>query len=121
MLLHFLGMATCDGKNQKEDSNTNLVIGQSVQVDAKFLNSQHEFFPATTKGNSSKGVQIPQLIWLQHANAHQNFSSQAKFLSSNFLFSVPTKKPQDGSGNGRFVVRQGQNIPSSQGGQVDKA
>ncbi|KAL5052339.1 hypothetical protein RYX36_033021, partial [Vicia faba] len=39
--------------------------------------------------NSSKSLQIPQLNWLQHANAHQNFSSQAKFLSSNFLFSVP--------------------------------
>lgn len=62
------------------------------------------------QGNSSKGVQIPQLNWLQHANDHQNFSSQAKFLSSNFLSSVPTTKPQDGSGNGRFVVRQGQNI-----------
>ncbi|KAI5423694.1 hypothetical protein KIW84_030060 [Lathyrus oleraceus] len=42
----------CDGKNQKEESNTNLVIGQSVQVDAKFLNSQHEFFPATTGDTS---------------------------------------------------------------------
>ncbi|CAI8615804.1 unnamed protein product [Vicia faba] len=42
----------CDGKNQKEDSNTYLVIGQSVQVDAKFRNSQHEFFPATTGDTS---------------------------------------------------------------------
>ncbi|XP_058771804.1 ATP-dependent DNA helicase Q-like 4A [Vicia villosa] len=73
------------------------------------------------QSNSRNGVQIPQLNWLQHANAHRNFSSQAKFLTSNFLFSLPTNKPVDGSGNSRFILRQSQNIPSSQRTQADKA
>ncbi|XP_058776371.1 uncharacterized protein LOC131650687 [Vicia villosa] len=42
----------CDGKNQKEESNTYLVIGQSVQDDAKFMNRQHEFFSANTGDTS---------------------------------------------------------------------
>ncbi|KAL5100271.1 hypothetical protein RYX36_004598 [Vicia faba] len=66
---------------------------------------------------SNYAIRIPQLNWLQHANAHQNFSSQAKILSSNFLFSVPRNQK-----TGLVIaVRQGQNIPSSQRGQVDKA
>ncbi|CAK8577393.1 unnamed protein product [Lathyrus sativus] len=64
----------CDGKNQKEDSNTYLVIGQSVQVDAKFPNSRHEFFPAATTGNM-EGAQLrdgeaPNAI-PSHSKLHQ--------------------------------------------------
>ncbi|XP_004485478.1 ATP-dependent DNA helicase Q-like 4A [Cicer arietinum] len=70
------------------------------------------------QGNSAQGLQIPQLNWLQHANAHHNFSSQAKFLTSNFLFSIPTHKPSSNDGSGRFVLRQGQDI---QRAQVEKA
>ncbi|KAK2393062.1 DNA helicase [Trifolium repens] len=66
----------------------------------------------------SNSAHAPQHNWLQHANSHKNFSCQAKFLSSNFLFSDPTKKPIDAAGNSRFVVRQGQNI---QRPRVEKA
>ncbi|KAL8160427.1 LOW QUALITY PROTEIN: hypothetical protein V2J09_001964 [Rumex salicifolius] len=31
--------------------------------------------------------------WAEHAAAHENFSNQHKFLSSNFLFSLPNQKP----------------------------
>lgn len=51
----------------------------------------------------------PQTNWSQHANAHHNFASQAKFLSSNFLFSLPTHKspsyqePPPGTGSQRYA------------------
>ncbi|CAN4108121.1 unnamed protein product [Withania somnifera] len=36
---------------------------------------------------------LPKDNWTQHATAHDNFSSQDKFLSSNILFSLPTQRP----------------------------
>ncbi|KAK9134720.1 hypothetical protein Syun_014050 [Stephania yunnanensis] len=36
----------------------------------------------------------PRLNWSQHASAHDNFSRQNKFLTSNFLFSLSIQKPQ---------------------------
>lgn len=36
---------------------------------------------------------LPKVNWTQHATAHENFSCQDKFLTSNFLFSLPTQKP----------------------------
>lgn len=61
-----------------------------------------------SQANSAQGLKcndkIPQVNWLQHANAHDNFSCQAKFLSSNFLFSVPTNKPSnEGAASGRYA------------------
>ncbi|KAL3620845.1 hypothetical protein CASFOL_035757 [Castilleja foliolosa] len=45
--------------------------------------------------------------WSEHANAHKNFTSQDKFLSANFLFSLSTQKPQtDESMGARPVVCQ---------------
>ncbi|KAK7328296.1 hypothetical protein VNO77_22399 [Canavalia gladiata] len=80
------------------------------------------------QANSAQGLKcddnIPQVNWRNHANAHENFSCQAKFLSSNFLFSVSSKKPcneEPIDANGRFVVRQGQSIQNSQRVQVEKA
>lgn len=35
---------------------------------------------------------LPKANWTQHATAHDNFSCQDKFLSSNILFSLPTQK-----------------------------
>lgn len=35
----------------------------------------------------------PKVNWLDHADALENFSSQHKFLSLNFHFSLPTQKP----------------------------
>lgn len=65
---------------------------------------------------------IPKFNWLQHANAHDNFSSQAKFLTSNFLYSLPTHKPSyQQPMAGRFVFKQSQNVQSSLGVQVEKA
>ncbi|KAL3538533.1 hypothetical protein ACH5RR_001899 [Cinchona calisaya] len=37
---------------------------------------------------------LPKNNWSQHANAHNNFSSQDKFLSSSFLFSLSAQKPR---------------------------
>ncbi|BAT86759.1 hypothetical protein VIGAN_05006800 [Vigna angularis var. angularis] len=62
--------------------------------------------------------------WLRHANAHENFSSQEKFLSSNFLFSVPPKKPRHQEPNPEtagFVFQRSENIKVSQRVQFDKA
>ncbi|KAF7847138.1 hypothetical protein BT93_G0239 [Corymbia citriodora subsp. variegata] len=36
---------------------------------------------------------LPKVNWSQHASAHENFSNQSKFLSSNFLYSLPNQKP----------------------------
>lgn len=70
------------------------------------------------QSNSAKSVQIPQHNWLKHVNSHKNFSSQAQFLTSNFLFSLPI----DGAATTTTsIVRQGQNVQSSQRAQVDKA
>ncbi|KAL3638183.1 hypothetical protein CASFOL_018053 [Castilleja foliolosa] len=45
--------------------------------------------------------------WSEHANAHKNFTSQDKFLSANFIFSLSTQKPQIGEAMGvRHVVYQ---------------
>ncbi|WVZ26941.1 hypothetical protein V8G54_000152 (mitochondrion) [Vigna mungo] len=46
------------------------------------------------EANSVRVVKENNRDWLRHSNAHENFSSQEKFLSSNFLFSVPPKKPR---------------------------
>ncbi|TMX04265.1 hypothetical protein EJD97_010319 [Solanum chilense] len=35
---------------------------------------------------------LPKANWTQHAIAHDNFSCQDKFLSSNILFSLPTQR-----------------------------
>ncbi|XP_026388401.1 ATP-dependent DNA helicase Q-like 4A isoform X1 [Papaver somniferum] len=35
----------------------------------------------------------PKINWAQHASAHDGFASQNKFLSSTFLYSLPTQKP----------------------------
>ncbi|CAM8986358.1 unnamed protein product [Rhodiola kirilowii] len=37
--------------------------------------------------------ECPKVNWEQHAAAHDNFSDQPTFLSSSFLFSLPTQKP----------------------------
>lgn len=37
----------------------------------------------------------PKVNWLHHVKAHDNFACQEKFLSSNFLFSLPAQKPSD--------------------------
>ncbi|KAL4380327.1 hypothetical protein HN51_003609 [Arachis hypogaea] len=78
------------------------------------------------QSNSAGGLHCqgkrPSVNWSQHAEAHQNFSCQLKFLSSNFLFSLPTQKPQNGEPtDGRFVINQNPNIQTSQRAQVEKA
>lgn len=54
-----------------------------------------------SKSNSGEGSKcdgdnenLPKVNWTQHASALDNFSSQKKFLSSNFLLSLETQKPQ---------------------------
>ncbi|GFP99215.1 ATP-dependent DNA helicase q-like 4a [Phtheirospermum japonicum] len=63
------------------------------------------------KGSNSNGVMNisnkHKVNWPEHANAHKNFTSQDKFLSANFLFSLSTQKPQTGEAMGaRPVVCQ---------------
>ncbi|KAI3990902.1 hypothetical protein MKX01_026086 [Papaver californicum] len=45
---------------------------------------------ATDTKSSEKS---PKLNWTQHASAHNGFQCQNKFLSSTFLYSLPTQKP----------------------------
>ncbi|KAL5176217.1 ATP-dependent DNA helicase Q-like 4A [Glycine soja] len=74
------------------------------------------------EANSTQG---PKVNLLQHANALENFSSQAKFLSSTFLFSVPPKKPphhaEPNPGTAGFVFRRSETIQGSHRVQVEKA
>ncbi|KAL9275026.1 hypothetical protein AKJ16_DCAP26656 [Drosera capensis] len=44
-------------------------------------------------GSSKRDKGAPKVNWLQHANSFGDFSNQKKFLTSSFLFSLPTQKP----------------------------
>lgn len=47
---------------------------------------------ANSAGGSMSKDKLPKANWTQHAIAHDNFSCQDKFLSSNILFSLPTQR-----------------------------
>lgn len=47
-----------------------------------------------TKLKSANEDKSPKVNWCNHASAFEDFSCQDKFLSSGFLFSLPTQKPQ---------------------------
>ncbi|KAK4739629.1 hypothetical protein R3W88_003326 [Solanum pinnatisectum] len=49
-------------------------------------------FEANSAGGSMSKDKLPKANWTQHATAHDNFSCQDKFLSSNILFSLPTQR-----------------------------
>ncbi|KAL3350088.1 hypothetical protein AABB24_022887 [Solanum stoloniferum] len=49
-------------------------------------------FEANSAGGSMSKDKIPKANWRQHATAHDNFSCQDKFLSSNILLSLPTQR-----------------------------
>ncbi|GMH23929.1 hypothetical protein Nepgr_025772 [Nepenthes gracilis] len=73
-------------------------------------------------GGSKCDKKCPQVNWLQHANSHDNFSNQNKFLSSNFLFSLPTQKPRsEGTIDARSMGCHMQNIGRLQRPLVEKA
>lgn len=65
---------------------------------------------------------LPKVNWSQHASAHDNFSNQSKFLSSNFLYSLPNQRPpvqeSMGSRSMVFSMVNPQRLPSN---QIDKA
>ncbi|XP_073065854.1 ATP-dependent DNA helicase Q-like 4A isoform X1 [Primulina eburnea] len=70
------------------------------------------------KKSSNKPLKIN---WQEHANAHYDFSRQDNFLSANFLFSLPTQKPQIGEAmDARSMVCQFQDV-SVQNVRVEKA
>ncbi|WOL11143.1 hypothetical protein Cni_G19904 [Canna indica] len=48
----------------------------------------------TSRFKPSNDERIPKVNWSDHASAFEDFSCQDKFLSSSFLFSLPTQKPQ---------------------------
>lgn len=60
----------------------------------------------------------PKNNWLDHANAHENFSNQMKFLSANFHVSLPAQKPCAERRSMAFVL---QNVERFQSPQIDKA
>lgn len=62
-----------------------------------------------SQSNSGQGLKcddnLPKVNLSQHANAHDNFLSQNKFLSSNFLFSLSSQKPgAEGAMWARYVT-----------------
>ncbi|KAL6517738.1 hypothetical protein OROMI_033439 [Orobanche minor] len=64
---------------------------------------------------------LPKVNWSTHANAHNNFSSQDKFLSANFLLSLSTQKPQiDEAMGARSVVCQVRDVGMHKA-QLEKA
>ncbi|KAK7412041.1 hypothetical protein VNO78_03487 [Psophocarpus tetragonolobus] len=77
------------------------------------------------EANSALGVKgVDKFNWLHHANAHENFSSQSKFLSSHFLFSDPSKKPISATAGYAlysFILRRSETIQGSQRVQLEKA
>ncbi|XP_059648178.1 ATP-dependent DNA helicase Q-like 4A [Cornus florida] len=78
-------------------------------------------------GNNSLGGskcidRSPKVNWVQHANAHDNFASQNKFLSSNFLFSLSTQKPCTEEAIGaRSMASHVRNVNRAQSAQTEKA
>ncbi|XP_072962259.1 ATP-dependent DNA helicase Q-like 4A isoform X2 [Typha angustifolia] len=74
---------------------------------------------------SSHNDKPTKINWMHHAAAFENFSCQDKFLSSSFLYSLPTQKPRAESADRMIAVR---NIACTiqgperlQGAQIDKA
>lgn len=65
---------------------------------------------------------LPRVNWSDHASAHDDFSNQSKFLSSNFLCSLPNQRPpvqeSMGSRSMVFSMVNPQRLPSN---QIDKA
>ncbi|KAK4476848.1 hypothetical protein RD792_016010, partial [Penstemon davidsonii] len=47
-----------------------------------------------SNGDLNCSNKLPKVNWSRHANAHNNFTSQDKFLNANILFSLPTQKSQ---------------------------
>ncbi|XVE93247.1 hypothetical protein REPUB_Repub01dG0173900 [Reevesia pubescens] len=65
---------------------------------------------------------LPKVNWLQHVDAHDNFSCQKKFMCTNFLFSLEAQKPcRPGAMGARFTVCQIQTSQKLKHTQVEKA
>ncbi|KAF4357186.1 hypothetical protein F8388_003333, partial [Cannabis sativa] len=72
----------------------------------------------------SEKVQLPKVNWSQHVEAHDNFLNQKKFLSSSFLYSLPTQKPPNESQDPmaiRLAACGSQGIQALPNSQVEKA
>ncbi|XP_057464955.1 ATP-dependent DNA helicase Q-like 4A isoform X2 [Actinidia eriantha] len=73
-------------------------------------------------GGSKCGDKPPKVNLLQHVNAHDSFSMQNKFLSSNFLYSLPTqKRNSEVSARARLMACRVLNLQRVQTTQADKA
>ncbi|XP_015878953.3 ATP-dependent DNA helicase Q-like 4A isoform X1 [Ziziphus jujuba] len=68
--------------------------------------------------SGSSGVEGPKVNWSEHFKKHNEFLNQNKFLTSNFLYSLPTQKPKP-----ERHMDTARLIPSQrlQGAQVEKA
>ncbi|KAK8624994.1 hypothetical protein V6N13_089878 [Hibiscus sabdariffa] len=78
------------------------------------------------QSNSGEGYRcddkLPKVNWLQHVDAHDKFSSQKKFLSTNFIFSLERQKPCiQGAMVAQLTSCQIQNSQKVQHTQVEKA
>ncbi|KAJ4963350.1 hypothetical protein NE237_023289 [Protea cynaroides] len=76
----------------------------------------------TNSGRDSKsGDKHPTVNWSLHADTHNGFSCQNKFLSSNFLFSLQSQNPCEGSLSARSMTCQINNPLRMQSSAIDKA
>ncbi|KAK9044368.1 hypothetical protein V6N11_072674 [Hibiscus sabdariffa] len=78
------------------------------------------------QSNSGEGYKcddkLPKVNWLQHVDAHDKFSCQKKFLSTNFLFSLEKQKPSTlGQMVAQLMSCQIQDSQKFQYTQVEKA
>ncbi|XP_002530679.2 ATP-dependent DNA helicase Q-like 4A isoform X1 [Ricinus communis] len=64
---------------------------------------------------------LPKINWSQHDKAHDNFSCQKKFLSSNFLYSLENQKPHSEGVMAMRLTCQIQSFQRLQSPQVEKA
>ncbi|CAA0841508.1 ATP-dependent DNA helicase Q-like 4A [Striga hermonthica] len=79
----------------------------------------------TREGNSNGDMdcsyKVKKVNWSEHAKAHNDFLSQDKFLSANFLFSLSTQKPQTDEAMGaRSAICQVRDVGRNTA-QVEKA
>lgn len=63
---------------------------------------------------SSCGTKLPKTNWQHHAAAFEDLSCQGKYLSSGFLFSLPSQKPcaeerAEGVSSTRYIDVEGPN------------
>ncbi|GER26748.1 ATP-dependent DNA helicase Q1 [Striga asiatica] len=93
--------------------------------DYEMRNAVSFIAPVFREGNCNEDIncsyKVKKVNWSEHAKAHNDFLSQDKFLSANFLFSLSTQKPQtDEAMSARSVICQVRDVGRNTA-QVEKA